>query len=196
MTKPVLTTVTLPDGSKALRTSERYAYTHAVVLAAEDPALLKAHLESVITTGNHDVTKLLEAVQDTKPVIRSRGISTRSTDLDFSGNPTWNLYEAQLVYNPAGNRTRLVTWCNSHGITKDLRPVSETLEALALAQIEQIQADVARADRKLRDLLAGTYELAAPVVVAWSTSRPLAEKAMASKAPYYPTRKASVVPVD
>lgn len=196
MTKPATTTVTFPDGTTAQRTSERYTYTHAVTLTAEDPALLKTHLETVIARGNRDAAKLLDALDAAEPVIRSRGITTRGTDLDFSGNPSWNLYEALLDYSPEGRRTRIVSWCNSQGITKDLRPVSEKLRRLGLGELEQIRAQIAKAEESLQALAAGTYDLGTPEIIAWSSSRLLAEKALRSKAKDYPTRHAAVTAVD
>lgn len=196
MTKPILTTVTFADGTTASRTSERYAYTHAVTVTAEDPDLLAGRLRTVISLGEHDCAKLLDALEHAEPVIRSRGITTRGRDLDFSGNPSWSLYEAQLDYSPAGVRTRLVTWCNSQGVTKDQRPVSEELRRLGLGQVGQIRAEVAKAETSLQALTAGTYDLGTPEVIAWSTSRQLAEKALRSKAADYPTRRAGIVTVD
>lgn len=196
MTKPALTTITFADGTVARRTSERYAYTHAVTVSAEDPELLAAHLRTIIAQGEHDAAKLLDAMEHADPVIRSRGITTRGLDLDFSGNPSWSLFEARLDYSPIGVRTRLAAWCNSKGIARDQRPVSEHLRELGLGQVAQIRSAVATAGTSLQALADGTYDFGTPAAIAWATSRERAQKALRSKAADYPTRRASVIAVD
>lgn len=102
MKKPRLTTVIFADGTVARRTSVRHTYTHAVTASAEDPALVKAHLEAAAANAAKDI-EALKAAAEAGPVIRSRGFSTGATDM-FLGKPSWVLFEAFLNYEPASTR--------------------------------------------------------------------------------------------
>lgn len=193
MKKPRLTTVTFADGTVARRTSERHTYTHAVAASAEDPALVKAHLETAAANAAKDI-EALKAAAEAGPVIRSRGFSTGATDM-FLGKPSWSLFEAFLNYEPAG-RYRPSVWCNSKGITASLVPAADVLRADAERLSQELEGDIARASLALKSLQGGTYEFGSPKVLSWSSSEQLAQKALRSAAGQYPTRLLSVVPVD
>lgn len=193
MKKPRLTTVTFADGSVARRTSERYSYTHAVTASREDPVLVKAHLEAAARNAAADI-EALRAAAAAGPAIRSRGFGSPGTDM-FLGKPSWVMFEAFLDYQPATARSRPFMWCNSKGITASLVPAADLLRSRAEQQIKDLESDIVSACRSLAALEDGSYVLGAPMVLSWSSSERLAEKALRAAGPY-PTRVLSIVPVD
>jgi hypothetical protein len=111
------TTVTLPDGTVATRTSKTMVYTHAVVRSAEVPELVIANRENQIAYSEKIIKDIDDALVN--PVFKiSRRFNDRDRDPDMSYDgttPSYHGFEAHLM--SADGKTRLYsTHCNSKGL--------------------------------------------------------------------------------
>jgi hypothetical protein len=210
--KGVLTTVTLPDGSIAKRTSQNGHYTHAVVRGPEEPKLVIANREHQIADSEKTIKDIDEALALEKPIfkIRNRGFRDKNPDLRYDGTPSYHGFEAHLM-SADGKRSLYSTHCNSKGLSEGVYNYdTKTYDGKAIqAAPTSIRNAVTEQQRNARETItlaaadieavkAGTFELGGPYVARWSSRQDLAEKAMNSSdlKHDYPTRGMYVTPVD
>ena len=211
--KGVVTTVTLPDGAVAKRTSQRGNYTHAVVLSAEDPDLVRKVRTARVAELEERVALIDATLAQEKPTlkIRSRGLHRHGQDPDvgYQGKPNFHGFETML-YAADGKTVLEFTHSNSKAIVQGVydyeagrydgeatQPARQSLLAKARSTRERLAKDLEDERKALADLDAGTYDFGEPKVVRWSSRRDLAEKAARSDFPNSGLmRHAYVVPVD
>lgn len=210
--KGVQTTVTLPDGSIAQRTSLKGNYTHAVVRGPEVPELVIANREHQIAAAEKTIKDIDEALE--KPVfkVRNRGFARNGEDPDlrYDGTPSYHGFEAHLM-SADGKRSLYSTHCNSKGLsegvydyettTYDSTAVQSAPKAIRGAVADQqhhARETVAAATADIEAVKAGSFAFGGPYVARWSSRQDLAEKAMNSSdlKHDYPTRGMYVTPVD
>lgn len=210
--KGVTTTVALPDGTVATRTSVKGNYTHAVVRGPETPELVIANREAQIKYAEQSIKDIEEAYVKPNHKIRNRGFTRRGEDpdLDYKGEPSYHSFEVHLM--KADGKTSLYsTHSNSKGISegvydyeagkydgKATQPASISIRDSLKDQRERSRESIAAAQADIEAVKAGTYKFGGPFVARWSSREDLAEKAMNSSdlKHEHPTREMWVVPVD
>lgn len=210
--KGVTTTVTLPDGSVATRTSVKGNYTHAVVRGPETPELVISNREAQVRYAEQSIKDIEEAYKEPKHKIRNRGFNRhgQDPDLDYKGEPSYHSFEVHLM--KADGRTSLYsTHSNSKGICEGVYDYEAgkydgKATQSASISIRDSLKDRMRLDREriveaqadIESVKAGTYEFGGPFVARWSSRQDLAEKAMNSSdlKHEHPTREMWVVAVD
>jgi hypothetical protein len=210
--KGVLTTVTLPDGSVAKRTSQNGNYTHAVVRGPETPELVIANREHQIADAEKTLKDIDEALALEKPIfkIRNRGFRDKDPDLRYDGTPSYHGFEAHLM-SADGKRSLYSTHCNSKGLSegvydydtktydgKAVQAAPKSIRAAVAEQQKHARETIAACTADIEAVKAGTFEFGGPYVARWSSRQDLAEKAMNSSdlKHDYPTRGMYVTPVD
>lgn len=210
--KGVTTTVTLPDGTIATRTSVKGNYTHAVVRGTETPELVIANREAQIKYAEQSIKDVEEAYVKPSHKIRNRGFARNGEDpdLDYKGGPYYHGFEVHLL--KADGRTSLYSaHSNSKGMHQgvyDYEAGEYDGQATQLASIairdslkDRMRLDreqITKAQADIDAVKAGTYEFGGPFVARWSSREDLADKAMNSSdlKHAHPTREMWVVPVD
>ncbi|WP_427019382.1 hypothetical protein ACQCSX_22075 (plasmid) [Pseudarthrobacter sp. P1] len=200
------TTVTLPNGVVATRTSKTKTYSHAVVLSEEVPELVVASRESSIRASRTRIKDLTEALENPKFAKRQRFPGDKDPDVGYQGKPIYHGFEYFLM-SPDG-KTRLGdTRGNSTGDTQgmydvetgdyDVHKVGRAIQFLkdqAVLDIKNNEQRITDAEIDISAVQSGTYDLGSPGVASWSSRADLAAKAAAQWAST--TRRTMVVPVD
>lgn len=210
--KGVKTTVRLPDGTIATRTSQNGNYTHAVVRGPETPELVVANREAQIKYAEQSIKDVEEAYVKPSHKIRSRGFTRKGEDPDLSygGKPTFHNFEVHLL--KADGRTSLYsTHSNSKGISEGVydyearkydgqatQPASIAIRDSLKDRMRLDREHIAEATADIEAVKAGTFKFGGPFVARWSSREDLAMKAMNSSdlKHEHPTREMWVVPVD
>lgn len=200
------TSVTLPNGTVANRTSKTKEYTHAVVLGPEEPELVIKNREARIRSAQADIAAREEALKDPKFAKKQR-FRDSDPDHDHRGEPVYYGYEYYLM--PAdGSREPLETIRgNSKGDTQgcydpetfdyDVRKVGRAVPELkhqTLLRIKQAKESIVENQSDIEAVKNGTYDFGSYGVPSWSSRLDLAQKAANQYAGW--TRRATVVPVD
>jgi len=201
------TSVTLPDGTVATRTSKSKEYSHAVVLGPEEPVLVISNREARIRSAEAFIAAREEALKDPKFAKKQRFRDGRDPDVDYQRKPVCYGFEYYLM--PAdGSREPLETMRgNSKGDTQgcydpdtfdyDVKKIGRAVPELKLQtrhHIEQAKETAVESQADIEPVKNGTYNLGSYGVPAWSSRADLAQKAANQYAGW--TRRATVTPVD
>jgi hypothetical protein len=210
--KGVKTTVKLPDGSVASRTSLKGNYTHAVVRGPETPELVIANREAQIKQSEQSIKDIDEAYINPVHKIRNRGFTRRGEDpdLDYKGEPSYHSFEVHLM-KADGKGSLYSTHSNSKGVSegvydyetgkydgKATQRASVSIQASLKDRQRLDREHIVQAQADIEAVKAGTFKFGGPFVARWSSREDLAMKAMNSSdlKHEHPTREMWVVPVD
>lgn len=202
-------TITLDGKQIGKRTSATRAYTHAVLMTAQDPdaVIMLEEREALMLEGQ--VIKLRAALE--APKVQIRGRFGNSGDLGYNGQPVYHNYEIWL--EGAGD----MPWhANSKGEVRggyeiredgsydldsyDSKRIYSAEEFLAAYTRNGIQTKlerIAKCQARIDALASGDVSsLAGPRILSWHTSGPLAAKAASAARSYGAGSVPSVLPVD
>lgn len=202
------TTVTLPDGRVATRSSKTRVYTHAVVVGPRDPAKAAAYLRAQADEYDRMADATERALVEPKIVRIDRGVGRNGgdPDVDYRGERVYYGFEYHLVGSveavyPNVGRVRINERGDSQGMTdaygsyetgeyvsygdkgsdKRVVPVKEHLLAHARADVNAKRARAAHLRAKADQVLAEGTEGDGYTVARWSSRADLAEKAIGSE---------------
>ncbi|ACL42166.1 hypothetical protein Achl_4215 (plasmid) [Pseudarthrobacter chlorophenolicus A6] len=200
------TSVTLPDGTVATRTSKSREYSHAIVLSPEVPELVIANREARIRSAQAAISAREEALKDPKFTKRRRFRDDRDPDVDHKGEPVYYGFEYNLM-SADGKEILETMRGNSKGDTQgcydpetldyDVKQVGRVIPQLKLHTQEAMhraKETITEAEADIKSVKEGTYNLGNYGVPAWSSRLDLAQKAANQYAGW--TRRATVTAVD
>jgi hypothetical protein len=201
------TSVTLPDGTVATRTSKTKEYSHVVVLSPEIPELVLRNREALIVRAQAAIAAREEALKDPKFAKKQRFRDDRNPDVDYKGEPAYNGFEYYLMPADGGREPLESMWGNSKGDTRgcydpetfeyDVKKIGRVVPELklhTLDHIRQARKDIASYEADIESVKNGTYNFGSYRVSDWASRPDLAEKASRQYAGW--TRRATVTPID
>jgi hypothetical protein len=201
------TSVTLPDGTVATRTSKTREYSHAIVLGPEDPELVIKNREARILSAEKAIAAREEALKDPKFTKRPRFPGDRDPDVGYQGRPVYHGFEYNLMPADGGREPLETIRGNSKGDTEgtydpetfefDIKTHGRAVKELkhqTLKRIKDAKDSIVTNQATIESVKNGTYDLGSHGVPAWSSRLDLAQKAAAQYAGW--TRPVTVVPVD
>lgn len=210
--KGVTTTVTLPDGTKASRTSKNGNYTHAVVVSAQIPAKVRAVQEANIVQYEENLKVVRDALAAEKlPARIKQRFRDKDPDVGYDGKPSYNGFEA-WVPDPRGDGkgTLASTWCNSKGVSQGVynretreydrearQHATVSLRTSLLEREERLVQSIQECRDDIEAIDNGTFKPNGPGVCRWTSREDLGRKAASGEFAFYAaTRDVTVVPVD